>query len=98
MNGNITRYIYIIGTICIVFLLGSILIRILPWLLLFGLITYIIMKIVEFAKGKKQQKNSNNFNFNNRSDNEDSYKESNDDYTNGEVIDVEYEDIDTKED
>jgi hypothetical protein len=94
MNGNIKRYIYIIGTICIVFLLGSILIRNLPWILLVGFITYIVMKIVGFAKGKKQQKNENKFDFNNRSDSEDSHKESTDDYTTGEVIDVEYEEVD----
>jgi len=94
MNGNIKRYIYIIGTICIVFLLASILIRNLPWILLVGFITYIVIKIVGFAKGKKQQKNENKFDFNNRSDNEDSYKESTDDYTTGEVIDVEYEEVD----
>lgn len=97
MNGQIKKYIYIIGTICIVFLVGAIFIHILPWLLVAGFIAYIVMKIVGFAKGKKQQKNLNNFDFNNRNDNEDSYKESIDDYTTGEVIDVEYEDIDNKE-
>lgn len=95
MNGDIKRYIYIIGTICILFLAGAIFLQILPWLLVIGFITYIVIKIVGFVKGKKQQ---NNFDFNNRNDNEDSYKESIDDYTTGEVIDVEYEDIDNKED
>lgn len=98
MNGQIKRYIYIIGTICIVFLVGSIFIRILPWLILIGVIGYIIMKIIGFIKVKKEQKNSNDIKNNYR--NQDINKESTDDYTdytNGEIIDVEYEDIDDKE-
>lgn len=98
MNGDIKKYIYIIGTICIIFLVGAIFLKILPWLLVIGIITYIIVKIVGVIKVKKQQNNLNNFDFNNINDNEDSYKESTDDYTTGEVIDVEYEDIDNKED
>ncbi|HEX9027237.1 MAG TPA: hypothetical protein VF839_12335 [Clostridium sp.] len=95
MNEQIKKYIYIIGTICIVFLVGSIFIRILPWLILIGIITYIIMKIIGFIKVKKEQKNSNDIKNNYR--NQDINKESADDYTNGEIIDVEYEDIDDKE-
>ncbi|AWK49712.1 hypothetical protein DIC82_00770 [Clostridium beijerinckii] len=98
MNGQIKRYIYIIGTICMVFLVGSIFIRILPWLILIGVIGYIIMKIIGFIKVKKEQKNSNDIKNNYR--NQDINKESTDDYTdytNGEIIDVEYEDIDDKE-
>ena len=56
MNGNIKRYIYIIVTICIVFLVGAIFIRILPWLLLAGSIAYMVTKIVGLIKEKKQQK------------------------------------------
>jgi len=95
MNEQIKKYIYIIGTICIVFLVGSIFIRILPWLILIGIITYIIMKIIGFIKVKKEQKNSNDIKNNYR--NQDINKESADDYTNGEIIDVEYEDIEDKE-
>ena len=95
MNEQIKKYIYIIGTIFIVFLVGSIFIRILPWLILIGIITYIIMKIIGFIKVKKEQKNSNDIKNNYR--NQDINKESADDYTNGEIIDVEYEDIDDKE-
>ena len=95
MNEQIKKYIYIIGTICIVFLVGSIFIRILPWLILIGVISYIIMKITGFIKVKKEQKNSNDIKNNYK--NQDINKESTDDYTNGEIIDVEYEDIDDKE-
>jgi len=96
MNGDIKRYIYIIGTICIVFLVGSIFIRILPWLLLVGFIAYIIAKIVGFIKGKSEEKDSSKFDTS--KDNESNYSIPSDEYTNGEVIDVEYEDVDNKED
>ena len=95
MNEQIKKYIYIIGTIFIVFLVGSIFIRILPWLILIGVISYIIMKITGFIKVKKEQKNSNDIKNNYK--NQDINKEPTDDYTNGEIIDVEYEDIDDKE-
>lgn len=97
MNGQIKKYIYSIGTICIIFLVGSIFIRILPWLLLIGLVSYGIMKIVGFVRGKKEQKDQNKFDFNNKNDNVDSYKTSTDDYTSGEVIDVDYEEVDKNE-
>jgi len=95
MNEQIKKYIYIIGTIFIVFLVGSIFIRILPWLILIGAMAYIIIKVMGFIKVKKEQKNSNDIKNNYR--NQDINKESTDDYTNGEIIDVEYEDIDDKE-
>ena len=95
MNEQIKKYIYIIGTIFIVFLVGSIFIRILPWLILIGAMAYIIIKVMGFIKVKKEQKNSNDIKNNYR--NQDINKESADDYTNGEIIDVEYEDIDDKE-
>lgn len=91
MNEKIKKYIYIIGTICIVFFVVSIIFRVLPWLLFAGLIAYIIIKIVRLIKGKGEEKDSNKFNTS--KDNED-----NDEYDNGEVIDVEYEDIDNKKD
>jgi len=95
MNGQIKKYIYMIGTICIIFLLGSIFVRILPYLILLGLVAYGVMKIVGFAKEKKQQKDSNRVDFNNKNHSDiDSYKDSTDEYTSGEVIDVDYEEID----
>ena len=96
MNGNIKNYIYIIGALCMVFLLGKIFLYIFPWILVIGLITYMIMKIIGFVKMKKQQKNQSNFHFNNRSNNVYTDKASTDDYTNGEIIDVDYEEVDKK--
>ncbi|MBE6088592.1 MAG: hypothetical protein E7206_11225 [Clostridium beijerinckii] len=95
MNREFKRYMYIIGTICIIFLVGSLILHILPWLLIAGVIMYIVMKIVGFFKEKKRKKNLNNY-YNNDRDKE-VYSTPVDDYTTGEIIDVEYEDVDKKE-
>ncbi|ABR36311.1 MULTISPECIES: hypothetical protein [Clostridium] len=95
MNREFKRYMYIIGTICIIFLVGSLILHILPWLLIAGVIIYIVMKIVGFFKEKKRKKNLNNY-YNNDRDKE-VYSTPVDDYTTGEIIDVEYEDVDKKE-
>ena len=97
MNGDIKRYIYIIGTVCIVFLVGAVVLHILPWLLLAGFITYVVMKIVGAVRKKKEKKDKNNFDINSSYDNKDIYQMSTDDY-NGEIIDVEYEDVGSKKD
>ncbi|MFL0164248.1 MULTISPECIES: hypothetical protein [Clostridium] len=95
MNREFKRYMYIIGTICIIFLVGSLILHILPWLLIAGVIIYIVMKIVGFFREKKRKKNLNNY-YNNDRDKE-VYSTPVDDYTTGEIIDVEYEDVDKKE-
>lgn len=97
MNGDIKRYIYIIGTVCIVFLVGAVVLHILPWLLLAGFIAYVVMKIVGAVRKKKEKKDKNNFDINSGYDNKDIYQMPTDDY-NGEIIDVEYEDVGSKKD
>lgn len=52
------------------------------------------MKIVGFFREKKRKKNLNNY-YNNDRDKE-VYSTPVDDYTTGEIIDVEYEDIEKK--
>ena len=94
MNGQIKKYIYIIGTICIVFLVGKVFLNILPYLVLFGLVTYVVMKIVGFIKVKKEKKDSNKFDLKNSENNVDNYNDLTDDYISGEVIDVDYEEVD----
>ncbi len=76
-------------------LVGSLILHILPWLLIAGVIIYIVMKIVGFFREKKRKKNLNNY-YNNDRDKE-VYSTPVDDYTTGEIIDVEYEDVDKKE-
>jgi amino acid transporter len=81
MNRELKKYIYIIATVCVVFFVISIIFKVLPWLLVGGFIAYIIIKIVKFVKGKSKEKDLSKFNTS--KDNED-----NDEYDNGEVIDV----------
>jgi predicted membrane protein len=92
MNRELKKYIYIIATICVVFFVISIVFKVLPWLLLGGFISYIIIKIMKFIKIKSGEKDLTEVNTS--KDNENNYNTSSDDYINGEVIDVEYEDVD----
>ena len=96
MNGNLKKYIYIIGTVCLAFFAIRMFVKILPGILLIGIVVYIITKIVRFIKGKSPQKDPSK--FDDSKDNEYSYNVPGDEYTNGEVIDVEYEDIDDNKD
>jgi len=93
MNRELKRYIYIIGTVCIVFFAIAIVFKVLPWLLVGGGIAYIVLKIVRFIKGKSEEKDITNSNTS-----KDDYNITSDEYTNGDVIDVEYEDVDNKKD
>ena len=94
MNGQIKKYIYIIGTICVLVLAGVIFIKILPWLILAGIIGYGIIKITNFIKGKKENDTIRNSEVNNQYNNEDSFENGSESYTNGDIIDVDYEEID----
>lgn len=96
MNGDIKRYIYIIAGIVVMFFAVSVFLHILPWLLLAGVIGYVITKVVGFIKAKTEEKHSNK--FDNGKDDAYNYNVQSDDYTNGEVIDVDYEDVDDKKD
>ncbi|MFT8349434.1 hypothetical protein [Clostridium saccharoperbutylacetonicum] len=94
MNGELKKYIYIIGTVLLLFFVFKIFVKIFPWLLLAGGIIYIITKVVQFIKGKNEARNSDK--ISNAKDEKYDYDIQSDDYTNGEVIDVEYEDVDSK--
>lgn len=95
MNGEFKRYIYILGGLCIAFVVISIFLHVLPYLLVAGIIGYAITKVVQLIKSKSKKKLSNK--FENRKVEEYDYNASSNDYTNGEIIDVEYEDVDNKE-
>ena len=94
MNGQIKKYIYIIGTICVLVLAGVIFIKILPWLILAGIIGYGIMKITSFIKSKKENDTISNSKFNNNYNMEDTFENGSESYTNGDIIDVDYEEVD----
>ncbi|OOM73397.1 hypothetical protein CLPUN_45980 [Clostridium puniceum] len=91
MNGQIKKYIYMIVTICVVVLAGIVFIKILPWLILAGVIAYGIIKIRSVFKERDALNNSE---FKSEHNNEDSFENSSDSYTNGDIIDVDYEEVD----
>lgn len=93
MNENLKRFVYMLGTIFIVVLIATLFIKILPWLLLIGVAAYIIIKIKGFIKIKKSENNIQE-SASNDSSNQSIYEDFND-YT-GEIIDVDYEEVDKK--
>lgn len=94
MNGQIKKYIYIIGTISVLVLAGVIFIKILPWLIFAGIIGYGIIKITNFTKSKKENDTISNLEFNNHYNKEETFKDGSESYTNGDIIDVDYEEVD----
>ena len=94
MNGQIKKYVYIIVTICVVVLAVKVFIKILPGLIIAGVITYGIMKIRSFLRSKKERENLSNSEFKSEHNDQDSFENASDSYTNGDIIDVDYEEID----
>lgn len=89
------RYMYIIGTVCVLFVITTLFIKLLPFLIVAGIITYVVVKLKGKIQSKKTNEyiNKNNFNSSKNTGSQEIYN-SPDDYTNGEIIDVDYEDVD----
>ncbi|OOM06763.1 hypothetical protein [Clostridium saccharobutylicum] len=96
MNKEFKRYIYIAGTICVIFLAGALFLHLLPFLLMLGVIAYVGIRINRFIKKKKAEKSNSQSQYNHNYKDENNYETSAEEYTTGEVIDVEYEDVDNK--
>ncbi|MGL5151312.1 MAG: hypothetical protein ACRC7N_12160 [Clostridium sp.] len=83
---NINKILYIIITVLIVWIVGSLFVKILPWMILVGLILWAFFKLKKVFKGNKASKSS-----------DDKYFEveinKNEPVQNEDVIDVEYEEI-----
>ncbi|MFR8041503.1 MAG: hypothetical protein ACLU7E_05335 [Clostridium butyricum] len=93
------RYIYIIGTVCVLFVVATLFIKLLPFLIVAGIIIYAVVKLKGKIEGEKRDEDVNGniykSNSSTNSNAQDVYTSS-DDYTNGEIIDVDYEDVDNK--
>ncbi|HCW52882.1 MAG TPA: hypothetical protein DG753_03890 [Clostridium sp.] len=96
MNRDFKRLIYIIIGVGIFVVVAKLFIKLLPWLIVIGGIAYVVSKIKSSREQKKLKNNTydkssykNNINVN-------IYETNPEDYTNGEVIDVDYEDVDNK--
>lgn len=90
------KYIYLLGTVIILFVVATLFIKLLPILIAAGVIIYAVSALKKKIKASKKDANINNRNSNNNDTYvEDLYNSEN--YTNGEVIDVDYyEDVDKK--
>lgn len=91
MNNQIKTWLYIISTILVVAIVGVLAIKLLWFLLPVIIVLYIIFKI----KGYIDRKNNTNSTVNYKSEYKASYDNKIDDIddSNGEVIDVDYEDV-----
>lgn len=96
MNRDVKKIIYIVIGVSIFIMVAKLFIRLLPWLIAIGGIVYVVSKIKGAAEKKKL--NDDSMNGSKYKDNNDSniYNSDSDDYNNGEVIDVDYEDVDKK--
>ncbi|MGN0144782.1 MAG: hypothetical protein ACI398_07345 [Clostridium sp.] len=90
------KYIYILGTVAILFVVGALFIKLLPILIAAGLIIYAVSALKGKIKSSTKEADINNRDNNNKDTYvEDLYNSEN--YTNGEVIDVDYyEEVDKK--
>lgn len=91
------KYIYIIGTICVLFVVATLFIKLLPFLIIAGIIIYAVTKLKgKIVESKKEENIKSNFYDSSTNSNVEDLYNSADDYTNGEIIDVDYEDVDKK--
>ena len=97
-DGCINKYIYIIGTVFVLFVVGTLFINLLPFLIVAGLVIYAITAF----KGRRISKKDNEMrkeyrSSNDRNNNVSDVYNSSDNYTDGEIIDVyDYEDVEKK--
>lgn len=96
MNRDFKRLIYILIGVSIFIMVAKLFIRLLPWLIVAGGIVYVVSKIKSAVEEKKLKGNAYKESGYKENRNQDVYKTSPEDYTTGEVIDVDYEDVDNK--
>ena len=89
------RYVYIIGIICVLFVIGALFIKLLPFLVFAGIAIYAITALKGKVAAKKEDDMKKGYgSYNSGNNNVEDIYNSSDDYTNGEIIDVDYEDVD----
>lgn len=96
-DDSMNKYIYMIGTICVLFVIGTLFIKLLPFLVCAGVILYLIVSLKGKIKSndKSEKMNKTYGSYNTTNDYVQDMYNSSDDYTNGEIIDVDdYEDVD----
>lgn len=94
MNNKLKSWLYIIGGIFIIGIVATLAMKLLFWLLPIIIVLYVIYKIKEYIDIKRGKKSNSNINY--KSQSKSNY---NNDFVGkvddsaGEVIDVEYQDI-----
>lgn len=96
MNRDFKRIIYIIISVVILVAVAKLFIKLLPWLIVIGGIVYVVSKIKSSIEQKKLKNNTYNESTYKNNIDQNIYESDPEDYTNGEIIDVDYEDVDTK--
>ncbi|SFD34987.1 hypothetical protein [Clostridium uliginosum] len=91
MRGNFEKIVYFIGGVCII----ALILFLFPYILLFGVIAYLLIKVIAFfnkdkAYTKTSQVKNNEYTTYKSNEDED------EDEDIGEIIDVEYEEVDKK--
>lgn len=96
MNRDFKRLIYMIIGISIIIVIVKLFIKLLPWFILVAGIVYVVSKFKNSIEEKKLK--NNKYEESSYKDNvyQNIYESNPDNYTNGEIIDVDYEDVDKK--
>ncbi|AOR23095.1 hypothetical protein [Clostridium taeniosporum] len=98
MRGDFRNILYFIGGTCILVLVISLFLSILPYILFVGVIAYLLIKLISFIKRKKGKLNENIKQDKNVYENNNNFTyDSNDEFV-GEIIDVDYEEVDKDKD
>ena len=92
------KYIYIIGTVFVLSVVATLFIKLLPFLIVAGIVIYGITALKGKSIAKKQGEMKKEYKSNNhRNNNVSDVYNSSDNYTDGEIIDVyDYEDVEKK--
>lgn len=96
MNRDLKKALYIGIGVAIFIMVAKLFIKLLPWLIVAGGIVYVVSKIKSASEEKKLNENTYDHTGYNRNSNQDSSEIDPENYTNGEVIDVDYEDVEKK--
>ncbi|MCR1949474.1 MULTISPECIES: hypothetical protein [unclassified Clostridium] len=93
MSSGLKTGLYLVGGVLIIGLVSALAIQLLVWILPFIIVLYIVFKIKGYFDSKRRKKSTNNsYSYETKSNLNNDYSNRVDDSV-GEVIDVEYEDL-----
>ena len=96
MNRDFKRLIYIVVGVGILIVVAKLFLKLLPWLVLAGGIVYVASRIKNSLEEKKLKSNDYNESEYRENVNDNIFETDPESYTNGQVIDVDYEEVDNK--